>query len=158
MPNIISSPSEGMSQLPRRYPLSSTSNQSWAEVASTNILPPWEDIVAAAELYLLYCDCQPLPLFDRESFTITLETRDSEVLLSLLALTLRFSDGGNSRPNPSETVKGYTEAARILVIRRLSDGPIELSTLQTLCLLSLIEFTSKSSCSTEDQVLILPRW
>ena len=97
-------------------------------------------------MYLLYCDCQPLPLFDRESFISTLETRDPEVLLSLLALASRFSNtNNNAHTNLSEIVNGYVETARSLVMRRLSDGPIELSTLQSLCLLSLIEFTSKSA-------------
>lgn len=109
------------------------------------MLPPWDDIVASAELYLLYCDCQPLALFDRDSFIRTLESRDPEVLLSMLALASRFSDDPNVRANLTEIVKSYVEAARGLVIRRLSDGPIELSTLQSLCLLSLVDFTSKLS-------------
>lgn len=108
-------------------------------------LPPWEDIIVAAELYLLYCDCQPLPLFDKNSFISSLEIRDPEVLLSMLALTSRFSDDPTVRSNLTEVVNGYMEAARALVIQRLSDGPIELSTLQSLCLLSLIDFTSKFS-------------
>lgn len=144
MPTILSSSSiEQMSELPRRYILSPTQSQERAEHASIYTLPPWEEIVAAAELYLLYCDCQPLPLFDRDSFINTLETRDPEVLLSMLALTSRFSNDVNTRSNLFEIVKGYIEAARGLVIRRLSDGPIELSTLQSLCLMSLVEFTSK---------------
>lgn len=122
--------------------MSQTPMQDCADFASTNTLPPWEDIVAAAELYLLYCDCQPLPLFDRDSFINTLENRDPEVLLCLLALTSRFSDDVSIRSNLFEVVKGYIKAARALVIRRLSDGPIELSTLQSLCLMSLVEFTS----------------
>jgi hypothetical protein len=139
---IASSPLERISQVPRRYiPF----RGSLCNTDSRSTLPPWQDIVAAAELYLLYCDCQPLPLFNRDSFISSLETRDPEVLLSMLALASRFSDDTDIRSNLTETVKGYAEAARALVIRRLSDGPIELSTLQSLCLLSLVDFTSQFS-------------
>lgn len=61
----------------------------------------------------------------------------------MLALTSRFLDDGNVRANLTDIAKGYVEAARALVNQRLSDGPIELSTLQSLCLLSLVDFTSK---------------
>jgi hypothetical protein len=144
-PTISPSPIERRSQVSRRHVLSSVLFRNRADFASTTTLPPWEEIVAAAELYLLYCDCQPLPLFDRDSFTSTLESRDPEVLLSILALASRFSDDPNVRSNLTEIVKDYVEAARALVIRRLSDGPIELSTLQSLCLLSLVDFTSMFS-------------
>ena len=139
---IPSSPMERVSQIPKRYIPPRSLYRGSADLRST--LPPWKDIVAAAELYLLYCDCQPLPLFNRDSFIVTLETRDPEVLLSMLALASRFSEDPNIRANLAEIAKGYVESARALVNRRLSDGPIELSTLQTLCLLSLVDFTSQS--------------
>lgn len=43
-----------------------------------------------------------------------------------------------------EVVNTYAEVARGLVMKRVSEGPVELSTLQCLCLLSLVDFTSKS--------------
>jgi hypothetical protein len=111
-----------------------------ADLKST--LPPWDIIVTIAELYLLYCDCQPLPLFERDSFMASLETRDPEVLLSLLALASRFSDDPRIQASLTNNVKGYTDAAKALVNRRVTEGPVEISTLQTLCLLSLLHFTS----------------
>jgi hypothetical protein len=61
-------------------------------------------------------------------------------------LGIRFSDEVCQELNDLAThVSGYTEVARGLVMRRVSEGPVELSTLQCLCLLSLIDFTSKSS-------------
>jgi hypothetical protein len=109
-------------------------------------LPTWEKVLAVAELYLLYCESQPLPLFHRDSFISSLSTRDPEILYAILALSLRFSDEDCQLLNDlASLVSGYTEVARGLVMRRVSDGPVELSTLQCLCLLSLIDFTSESS-------------
>lgn len=113
---------------------------------STRKLPIWEKVVAIAELYLLYCDCQPLPLFHRGSFISSLERRDPEIIYAMLALSIRF-DEESSQDNESlaDLVNGYAEAARTLVIRRVLEGPVELSTLQCLCLLSLVDFTSRDN-------------
>ena len=140
-PLITSPPLEIGTQISRRCVTLLAFAQYCADLPSA--LPPWDDILAAAELYLLYCDCQPLPLFDRDSFIRTLESRHPEVLLSMLALTSRFSEHAQTRA--TEVVTGHVEAARTLVMQRLSDGPVELSTLQSLCLLSLIDFTSNLS-------------
>lgn len=64
----------------------------------------------------------------------------------MLALSIRF-DEESSQDNESlaDLVNGYAEAARTLVIRRVLEGPVELSTLQCLCLLSLVDFTSRDN-------------
>lgn len=105
-------------------------------------LPPWEDIFPIAELYLLYCDSQPLPLFHRDNFLSNLQTRDTELIFSIMALGFRFSYAYHTRTDSVALVNGYAEAARGLVMKRLSEGPVELSTLQCLCILSLVDFTS----------------
>ncbi|CAI7607356.1 unnamed protein product [Penicillium bialowiezense] len=110
--------------------------------SSTITLPPWEDIVPIAELYLLYCDSQPLPLFHRGSFLASLQTREAELLFAILALASRFSYSHHSGNDPEGLVDGYAEIARGLVMKRVSEGPVELSTLQCLCLLSLVDFTN----------------
>lgn len=105
-------------------------------------LPPWEEILPIAELYLLYCDSQPLPLFHRGSFLSSLKTRETELLFAILALGFRFSYAHHTRSDSAILVNGYAEVARGLVMRRVSEGPVELSTLQCLCILSLVDFTS----------------
>lgn len=107
-------------------------------------LPPWDDVVAIAELYLLYCESQPLPIFHTGSFINSLQSRDIEVIYAILALCLRFSTSHRSASNLSEQVNGYAEVARGLVMKRVSEGPVEVSTLQCLCLLSMVDFTSMS--------------
>lgn len=106
------------------------------------VLPPWEEIVPIAELYLLYCDSQPLPLFHRGTFLATLQMREPEIIYAMLALSLRFSDAYPDINELIELVNGYAEVARGLVMKRIAEGPVELSTLQCLCLLSFVDFTS----------------
>ncbi|CAI7677212.1 unnamed protein product [Penicillium pancosmium] len=106
------------------------------------VLPPWDEIMPIAELYLLYCDSQPLPLFHRSSFLASLPTRDVEIIYAIFALSLRFSDTYHNSRDLAEQVNGYAEVARGLVMKRVSEGPVEVSTLQCLCLLSLVDFTN----------------
>lgn len=107
-------------------------------------LPAWDEVHSAAELYLVYCDSQPLPLFHRESFLGTLDSRDPEVIYGMMALSIRFSDNlYQDTSGLMKLVNSYAEVARSLVMKRISEGPVELSTLQCLCLLSLVDFTSK---------------
>ncbi|KAJ5168995.1 uncharacterized protein N7482_004589 [Penicillium canariense] len=110
--------------------------------SATVVLPPWTAIGPIAELYLLYCESQPLPLFHRSSFINSLQTRDIEVIYAILALSLRFSDSHRDSHNLTEQVNSYAEVARGLVMKRVSEGPVEVSTLQCLCLLSLVDFTN----------------
>lgn len=98
--------------------------------------------MSIAKTYLLYCDCQPLPVFCRKEFIETLSERDPEVILSILALAIRFSDEDVFRDNQFELVAGYVEAARSIISGKIFGGRVELSTLQSLCLLSLVDFTS----------------
>lgn len=107
-------------------------------------------MIEIAEVYLEYCDCQPLPLFHRASFLNSLRQRDPEVVYAVIALAIRFYDHSHlDEPDPytplSDKITRYTEAARALVIKRVLEGPVELSTLQCLCLLSMIDFSSMSS-------------
>ncbi|KAF2796789.1 hypothetical protein K505DRAFT_156496 [Melanomma pulvis-pyrius CBS 109.77] len=104
-------------------------------------LPPLEVITHAAEVYLQYCDCQPLPLFHRATFMQTMRDRDPEIIFSLLALTLRFLEPPHVQHGQLSPISGYVEAARSLVSRKIFDGAIELSTIQALCLLTLVDFS-----------------
>ena len=108
-------------------------------------LPSWDRVLSIAELYLLYCESQPLPLFHRSTFLSTLGNRDPEIIYAILALSIRFSERSSGNADELvDTVTSYTEVARSLVTKRVWEGPVELSTLQSLCLLSLVDFTSMS--------------
>jgi hypothetical protein len=103
-------------------------------------VPPWNVVLAGAKTYLQFCDCQPLPLFHRPTFLQTLQYRDPEVLFSVLALAVRFEN--TDRFDSA----GHTEAARTRVSKRVFEGKVELSTIQTLCLLTLIDFAGMEFC------------
>ncbi|CAI7620075.1 unnamed protein product [Penicillium glandicola] len=110
--------------------------------SSSIALPPWEEIIPIAELYMLYCDSQPLPLFYRDSFLSSLQTREAELLFAILALAFRFSYAHRNSADSTSLINSYAEVARGLVMKRVSEGPVELSTLQCLCILSLVDFTN----------------
>ncbi|OGE51462.1 hypothetical protein PENARI_c013G07522 [Penicillium arizonense] len=136
--NVLGS-SRGGTQMPADHHIPS---ETLSRPSSSITLPPWEEILPIAELYLQYCESQPLPLFHRDSFLRTLQTRDSEIIFAMLALASRFSCSHPNRTEPTSLVNGYAEVSRGLIMKRVSEGPVELSTLQCLCLLSLVDFTN----------------
>ncbi|KAH7268534.1 hypothetical protein B0J15DRAFT_510361 [Fusarium solani] len=97
-----------------------------------------EALTVVARAYLKYCECQPIPLFDETTFVQSLPNREPELVYSVFAIATRFCDP-TQVPHPSlDQISHYCEAAYRLVMTRLIDGNVELSTLQTLCLLSLL--------------------
>lgn len=104
-------------------------------------LPPLDRILEVGDLYLMYCDCQPLPLFDPLSFKRTLHSRDPEVLYCILSLATRFSKDHHLEEDGASQETNFAHLARTLAMRRITEGRIELSTLQTLCMLTLIDQT-----------------
>ncbi|KAL2819810.1 hypothetical protein BJX63DRAFT_445354 [Aspergillus granulosus] len=99
------------------------------------------DLSTVARLFLNCCNYQPLPLFYPDGFVESLESRDPELILAIHAVSLRFGrspDGSDLRPYISDCAG----RARTLVLERVARGPVELSTLQTLCLLAMFEFTA----------------
>lgn len=111
-----------------------------------------------AELYLLYCDSQPLPLFHGKTFLASLPKRDAEVVLAILALGIRFTTSYCNDDYYIHEVNSYAEVARGLVMKRVSEGPVEISTLQCLCLLSLVDFTSECRTIMSGSELTMARW
>jgi hypothetical protein len=111
-------------------------------------LPPWEKMLEIAQAFLVYCDCQPLPLFHRQTFLATLGNRYPEIIYAILALAIRFcspnllNDADGNATSLHALVPSYVEAARERVIKRVLSGPVEISTLQSLCLLSMVDYTS----------------
>ncbi|KAM3088829.1 hypothetical protein ACMFMG_000456 [Clarireedia jacksonii] len=95
-----------------------------------------------ATTYLIYCDCQPIPLFHRKHFVEHFANRNPEVIFSVSALAIRFLDEDFSHQNMIELANGYAETARTIVSGSIFGGRVEISTLQSLCLLSLVDFTN----------------
>lgn len=112
-------------------------------LTTSTSLPPWQTTKSIIELYLRYCNCQPLPLFSPQYLRNTLSSREPELLLALISLAARFSHDSHIASST-----GYVEESQRLVATRVSQGPVELSTIQTLCILSLREF---------NRMAVLPR-
>ncbi|KAI9927103.1 hypothetical protein MW887_003486 [Aspergillus wentii] len=53
-----------------------------------------ESDISAVQLYLTYCNAQPLLLFNERTSATSLETRDPEILFAVQALGMRFGGGG----------------------------------------------------------------
>ncbi|KAH7024505.1 uncharacterized protein B0I36DRAFT_415910 [Microdochium trichocladiopsis] len=116
--------------------------------------PLWKQVEAVGSQYLKYCEGQPLYLFHRETFVRSLRFRPDELLLAILALTLRFKDA-TATPGTTSSASTHGHAteeygpqdsltlaskAHALVMAKIGTRAIELSTLQTLCLLAFVHF------------------
>jgi hypothetical protein len=97
-------------------------------------------------LYLTWCHNQPLALFDKDTFVQSLPKRNRELILVLQALAFRFPPGSIT-PQYYGHLSSMVETARQIVMNRILDRRVDLPTLQTLCLLSVIDFAGS-----------LPRW
>lgn len=106
------------------------------------LLPSPQLLHRSAELFLRYCHCQPLPLFSPGSFVATFAARDSEVRLCVAGISLRFDPDSRPRLGQEAPYNKYLHSARALVMRRVTQGPVDLSTLQCLCLLALSDFNT----------------
>lgn len=83
----------------------------------------------------------------------SLKNRAPEVIFCLLALTRRFSDHDRSHADIVMITNEYVEVARKIVWRSVYEGSVCLSTLQSLCLLSFMDFNSKSHICNKGQDL-----
>ncbi|KAJ5671765.1 hypothetical protein N7507_000892 [Penicillium longicatenatum] len=97
---------------------------------------------SAVQLYLTFCNSQPLPLFPQGISATSLCGRDPELVLSIEALGLRFRGNGVKEFPIEQEITSKTEMSCQMVMKRLADGNLELSTIQALCLLSMLEFTA----------------
>ncbi|KAJ5773224.1 transcriptional regulator family: Fungal Specific TF [Penicillium paradoxum] len=121
-----------------------------ASSSQVPVVPPPENLsigngsskVPDAELYLMFCNAQPLLLFPHRSSVASLKMRDPELLLAIEALGVRFKKQGVNDKDVQLEIKRKTERASQIVMMRLASGTVELSTIQTLCLLSMLEFTA----------------
>lgn len=132
---------------PRRSCLPSPYCGHASELTPRNSEPSSSAINAtAAQLFITYCNYQPLPLFNEDGFVERINGRDRELLLAIQAVSLRF----RRRNGDGETTIDTRECARksrSLVMDRVGESKIELSTLQSLCLLAMFDFTGKRPMS-----------
>ncbi|KAF2104033.1 hypothetical protein NA57DRAFT_30874 [Rhizodiscina lignyota] len=96
-------------------------------------LRPSSSVIARAiELYFEYCHRQPIWCFNREE----VEDHDrlaDDLVCSILALTSRFW-------RERDQLQDYGDKARSLIMLHVANGTVELTTIESLCLLSFSFF------------------
>ncbi|PQE27634.1 C6 transcription factor protein [Rutstroemia sp. NJR-2017a BBW] len=121
-------------------PISSSSRELKA-ISSGISLPPLT-IVGLVETYIRRCDCQPLSIFDVDNLRSTSDSYKPEVLLSILALALRFSDSNQVPGDSMQLAVQYAERTRQIVMQKIIDENVDMSTLQALCLQAFFDITT----------------
>ncbi|GIK07275.1 hypothetical protein Aspvir_002933 [Aspergillus viridinutans] len=89
-------------------------------------------VARAVDLYMKYCHRQPVWCFNFEEYG-DLESLPEELICSILALTARFSHDGEHGQHHADTAKS-------LIMLRIANGTVELSTIEALCLLAYSSF------------------
>lgn len=106
-------------------------------------MPPKDIVAEGIALYFQYCHKQPLWLFDPNDLLIPEKCR-SEVIFGMLSLTLRYSNNPFFRGRIDQMCRQYAEAARSYAMLRLTEGTVNLSTIQSFCLFALAEYISEN--------------
>lgn len=96
-----------------------------------------------SQLYLIWCHNQPLPLFQQNGFKEALEARDYELYLAIQAWCSRFPPESHV-PEKQQELDDMAKSSRQIVMSCIAGGNVKLSTLQTLCILSLLSFAGAS--------------
>lgn len=122
-----------------RTPLSSYSSSVPNALHNADV-PARETVRNAARLYLQFCHCQPLPLFAPKNLEAMIFSRDLEVQLCICAASLRFDLDEDSLASRRACATKYSQIAKSIVMNRILEERVELSTLQTLCLLTFVAF------------------
>ena len=98
---------------------------------------------SAGHAYLTWCHAQPLMLFREDTFLESLGSRDHGLLLAVQALALRFPPR-TLQPHRRQRLSEMAQASRRLAMEAVVNSEVELSTVQTLCLLSIIDFAGRA--------------
>ncbi|TEA16336.1 hypothetical protein C8034_v001588 [Colletotrichum sidae] len=102
-----------------------------AEGLSAVVFDP-DDMEAGLDLYFKYCHRQPIWCFERDEIG-DYRHLPEDLASSILALTSRFSD-------KRDHLQLYSNNAKTLVMLRIANGTVDLTTIESLCLLSYSSF------------------
>ncbi|KAF6833200.1 C6 transcription factor [Colletotrichum plurivorum] len=99
--------------------------------SATAIFDP-DDVEAGLNLYFKYCHRQPIWCFERDELGDH-RGLPEDLASSILALTSRFSE-------KRDHLQLYSNNAKTLVMLRIANGTVDLTTIESLCLLSYSSF------------------
>jgi hypothetical protein len=105
------------------------------DAENSNLRPRPSDIADGINLYFKYCHRQPIWCFERDEVS-EYGMLPEELSFSILALTSRFSD-------KRDQLQVYSDSAKTLVMLHIANGMVELTTIESLCLLSYSSFIGK---------------
>lgn len=107
-------------------------------------MPPKGIVAEGIALYFQYCHKQPLWLFDPEDLPIPENCR-CEVIFGILSLALRYSNNPVLRGRIDQMCRQYAETACSYAMLRLTEGTVNISTIQSFCLFALAEYISENT-------------
>ncbi|KAJ5777681.1 hypothetical protein N7520_000927 [Penicillium odoratum] len=107
-------------------------------------MPPKGIVAEGVALYFKYCHKQPLWLFDADELSIP-ETCRNEVIFGTLSLALRYSNNPFLEGRTDKMCRHYAEAARSYIMFRIAQGTVDLSTIKSLCLITLAEYIANDA-------------
>lgn len=106
--------------------------QSTVSFESDSQRPGPSDITTGIRLYFDYCHRQPIWCFERDEIKDTGSVPE-HLVCSILALTARFS-------HRKEALQRYGSSARQLIMHCVVNGTVDITVLESLCLLSYSSF------------------
>jgi hypothetical protein len=98
----------------------------------SHLRPSPSDIAISINLYFKYIHRQPIWCFERDEVS-DCGYLPEELACSILALTARFSE-------KREQAQLHGENAKSLIMLRIANGTVDLTTIESLCLLSYSSF------------------
>lgn len=98
-----------------------------------NLRPDEAEMATGIALYFKYCHRQPIWVFERDELAAVSE----ELACSIMALTSRFS-------RRRDHLQLYGNNAKTLIMLRIANGTVDLTTIESLCLLSYSSFMGTS--------------
>ena len=91
-----------------------------------------DELATGINLYFKYCHRQPIWCFDRDEIRDQ-DSLPEELASSILTLTSRFC-------YKSDHIQLYGNNAKTLIMLRIANGTVNLTTIESLCLLSFSSF------------------
>ncbi|EWZ36375.1 hypothetical protein FOCG_03567 [Fusarium oxysporum f. sp. radicis-lycopersici 26381] len=113
----------------------STESSCWL-TSRNSLLPPRDVLEDVVDAYFQYCHKQPLWLFNREDFS-SIQDCSEETLLTLLALASCHSKHPFFEGRLHELSQTYAQAAREGIMQQVGEGKVSITTIQSLCILTL---------------------
>ncbi|KXH30430.1 hypothetical protein CNYM01_00598 [Colletotrichum nymphaeae SA-01] len=113
-------------------PPSRRNRQDYPTDNSNSVVFDPDDMATGINLYFKYCHRQPIWCFERDEVG-DYDSLPEELASSILALTSRFSE-------QRDHMQLFSSNAKTLIMLRIANGTVDITTIESLCLLSYASF------------------